>query len=974
MYDNYGTVSSNNLASVFPQYITLNNYYINNNQIHSPVPYRNNIYDYNLTNYNNYKNDLNHGFHGYDSPNKINNFMTFLSPQREITHQKPAFFSPPPNKPYQNFENILSKFLSNPPDDIVIVKKISSGKNLNNVILEADAGPKDHIKNNKSNLTYKSSYNIFGNDLNNNLIKTESENNLNYKKDKGENYAKHPLDNTVNVLQKNKNSNSNYINVIDNNPKDNLKYYSGYNTNQKLGQLHEKEVNKNKKLKAVDKTLNKNYQDNKSISNIAYNLNGHLQKFNTKEKEIENYSLINNKMKAYNNTEVKKRGNNFNIKKVKSDDKENKKKLIIKEIKGVNISNTNNNIQNNLNIKAMGETINKGEIKKDNINKGKIHQGNSIKTNKIKEAQNVKKFKKEDINKEKKYKIIKVNKDEKNKQLSNISKIIEKTIELKSNNTEEKKNKFISIYNQDKSRNTIKDKLAKTEFKEDNSIKYKKVISNIDKNNIFNSLDLKMEKKTQNNNLNKSLTQKSIINGKNLSADTYSKYNKDNENELKMDALGTDKIKNNNEIILPKKDMNENSPKLYNKKINIVRVPKVNITEDKDNINEFFPLIDSIKLENLNKNINKDIQQEIIPEKTGRNGSLKLRKKKKLLYIVDLDDRMSRFLNNKNKIKTPEQIKTKDINPNKEEQIFNKIKKTFQTPLENSSEKSEFLINPDSFKYLGVIGEGEYGKIYLAQNIMDNQYYAMKIEIFDNKGDAHKRQVITKLIKDLLKKTNSQGIIKIYGDIWLKKNNLYHYYVLMEKAELDMEQELIIRNKYMKYYSERELTNVLCQLIIACAQMQKNKIAHRDIKPQNILILNGLYKLCDFGEAKLFNKGEVIVQRIRGSELYMSPILFFGMKNKFEHVKHNVYKSDVFSLGLSILLAGSLNYDSICRIRELTNMEKIKNIIMYYLSKRYSNTFISFLLRMLEVDESKRPDFLQLERLLLESNINKFYS
>jgi len=164
------------------------------------------------------------------------------------------------------------------------------------------------------------------------------------------------------------------------------------------------------------------------------------------------------------------------------------------------------------------------------------------------------------------------------------------------------------------------------------------------------------------------------------------------------------------------------------------------------------------------------------------------------------------------------------------------------------------------------------------------------------------------------------------------------------------------------------------ELILACAQMQKNNIAHRDIKPQNILILNGLYKLCDFGEAKLFNKGEVIVQRIRGSELYMSPILFFGMKNRFEHVKHNVYKSDVFSLGLSILLAGSLNYDSICLIRELTNMEKIKNIIMYYLSKRYSNTFISFLLRMLEVDESKRPDFLQLEKLLLESNINKFYS
>ena len=197
MYDNYGTIPTNNLSSVFPQYITLNNFYINNNQIHSSLPNRKKIYDYNLTDYNNYKSDSNYGYHGYDSPNRVSNFMPFLSPQREATHQKPAFFSPPPNKPYQNFENILSKFLSDPPDDVVIVKKISSGKNLNNVILGADVGAKDQAKNYKFNETYKSSFNIFRNDLKDNIIKTE---NLNYNKDKDENYAKHPLDNTINIL------------------------------------------------------------------------------------------------------------------------------------------------------------------------------------------------------------------------------------------------------------------------------------------------------------------------------------------------------------------------------------------------------------------------------------------------------------------------------------------------------------------------------------------------------------------------------------------------------------------------------------------------------------------------------------------------------------------------------------------------------------------------------------------------------
>ena len=106
MYDNYGTIPTNNLSSVFPQYITLNNFFINNNQIHSSLPKRNNNYDYNLTDYNNYKNDLNHGYHAYDSPNRVTNFMPFFSPQKEITHQKPAFFSPAPNKSFQNFYQI----------------------------------------------------------------------------------------------------------------------------------------------------------------------------------------------------------------------------------------------------------------------------------------------------------------------------------------------------------------------------------------------------------------------------------------------------------------------------------------------------------------------------------------------------------------------------------------------------------------------------------------------------------------------------------------------------------------------------------------------------------------------------------------------------------------------------------------------------------------------------------------------------
>ena len=53
---------------------------------------------------------------------------------------------------------------------------------------------------------------------------------------------------------------------------------------------------------------------------------------------------------------------------------------------------------------------------------------------------------------------------------------------------------------------------------------------------------------------------------------------------------------------------------------------------------------------------------------------------------------------------------------------------------------------------------------------------------------------------------------------------------------------------------------ILNQLITSFALLQKNNITHRDIKPQNILIVNDVYKICDFGEAKIITTDGIIQQ------------------------------------------------------------------------------------------------------------------
>ena len=286
--------------------------------------------------------------------------------------------------------------------------------------------------------------------------------------------------------------------------------------------------------------------------------------------------------------------------------------------------------------------------------------------------------------------------------------------------------------------------------------------------------------------------------------------------------------------------------------------------------------------------------------------------------------------------------------------------------------KSEKIIepeenfNPEEFKLVEKIGHGSFGKIYKVKWIKNDKTYAMKIINIKHFEDIEDTQKKLKIIKDFCKETNSQGIIKTFGNLYIKiGKEQYTYYILMELAQTDWEQEINDRNKKKLYYSQSELFDIIKQLVTCYALLQKNNISHRDVKPQNVLISDGLYKLCDFGEARnISGKNGYIHQPIRGSELYMSPILFDALNNNQMDVLHNSYKSDVFSLGMCIFFAATLSFDSLYEVREETNMKKIKKILEKYLIPRYSRKLVNILYNMLQVDEDLRPNFIELEKII----------
>jgi hypothetical protein len=280
----------------------------------------------------------------------------------------------------------------------------------------------------------------------------------------------------------------------------------------------------------------------------------------------------------------------------------------------------------------------------------------------------------------------------------------------------------------------------------------------------------------------------------------------------------------------------------------------------------------------------------------------------------------------------------------------------------NDSETTENIsllsFNKSDYKVLCKIGEGSYGIIY---SVIDKngKTFAMKKII------AHSIKELLQFTKEfeLVHSCQHKSIVKLLGMCSTTLDSTTHaLYILMEQADSDWEKEIVTRGHAKSYYKEEELIDILKVLTAPLAFLQKSKISHRDIKPQNVLIYpNNDFKLADFGEAKKLTND---VNTLRGTEIYMSPILFHGLRTKSVDVIHNTYKSDVFSLGLCILFAATLNFRCLVDIREITNMKVLSNIINRYLRDRYSNKFHSLLRKMIELEEKLRVDFIELEKLL----------
>ena len=194
------------------------------------------------------------------------------------------------------------------------------------------------------------------------------------------------------------------------------------------------------------------------------------------------------------------------------------------------------------------------------------------------------------------------------------------------------------------------------------------------------------------------------------------------------------------------------------------------------------------------------------------------------------------------------------------------------------------------------IGEGGMANVYLAYDTILEREVAVKIL----RGDLATDEKFVKRFQREAKAASSlnhPNIVEMY-DVGEDDGN---YFIVMEYIDGKTLKSLIKKRGAL---SLPEVIDIMLQLTSAIACAHDSYIIHRDIKPQNVLILeDGRVKITDFGIAIALNSAELTqTNSVMGSVHYLPPEQANG--------RGATIKSDIYSLGILMyeLLTGKLPF------------------------------------------------------------------
>ena len=276
------------------------------------------------------------------------------------------------------------------------------------------------------------------------------------------------------------------------------------------------------------------------------------------------------------------------------------------------------------------------------------------------------------------------------------------------------------------------------------------------------------------------------------------------------------------------------------------------------------------------------------------------------------------------------------------------------------------------FKKLELLGGGKKNtKVFKVKHIKTQKLYVLKeVEARNlDKLNEYKEEAV-----QLSRVQNHPNILQFYGYYFYETpHNTFKLGIISELITNDSNLELIYRKreKSRMFWTEPQLLQMIYSMIDAFSYLEYIGICHRDIKPTNLFLMdNYQIKVIDFGESKESfddeDEDHTTMATIRGTPQYLSPILWEAhVITQAKQVEHNMFKSDVFSAGLVLFqMAAMMDVSGFNQKTSNVDGEKLIREGLRMISKKYSNNVIEILGKMMQFNEDKRPNFIELGKFI----------
>ena len=217
--------------------------------------------------------------------------------------------------------------------------------------------------------------------------------------------------------------------------------------------------------------------------------------------------------------------------------------------------------------------------------------------------------------------------------------------------------------------------------------------------------------------------------------------------------------------------------------------------------------------------------------------------------------------------------------------------------LKNRISQSKNVDVRKNYEFIMMLGNGAYGKVrlYRDRNYKDLLF---AIKTLKKEGIPQYQFQLLKSEVNILSNLDHPNIVKYFGVF----EDDYYVHIVMEYLKGYDLYKIITLRKYTGF-DEKDMCEIIHQLLKALSFIHSQNIIHRDIKPENILFANkrdySTLKLIDFGLATNSKKDTKSV----GTPFYMAPEMIDGNSHP---------QSDIWSVGIIVylMLTGKYAFDA----------------------------------------------------------------